>query len=117
MLGTLIPILIAGVAVALWLDALAARELACAHSRRLCEQANLQLLDQTVVLQRLRLARADGRIGLYRRYAFEVSFDGTDRHPGTISFLGRRRGAYTLPLRPQADALGWSAESAARPFT
>lgn len=117
MLGTLIPILMAGVAVALWLDALAARELACAHSRRLCEQANLQLLDQTVVLQRLRLARADGRLGLYRRYAFEVSFDGTDRHPGTISFLGRRRGDYTLPVRPQSVASAWSADGVVGPLT
>ncbi len=98
-------ILLAGVAVALWLDALAARELACAHSRRLCQEANLQLLDQTVSLQRWRIGRSNGRLELHRRYGFEVSFDGTDRHSGTISFLGRRRGAYTLPVRPEPESL------------
>ena len=100
MLGTMIFMLSAGMAVGLWLDALAARELAGAHCRRLCQEAGLQLLDQSVALQRWTLGRtSSGRLGVIRRYAFEVSFDGTDRHPGTISFVGRARSAYTLPLR------------------
>lgn len=101
--------LAAGIVVGLWLDALAARELAGAHCRRLCQEAGLQLLDQSVALQRLTLRRAsNGRLGFVRRYVFEVSFDGTDRHPGTISFIGRARSAYTLPLREsplQRDAI------------
>ena len=99
MLGTLILMLVGSAVVAVWLDALSARELAGAHCRELCRQAGVQLLDQSVALQRWRLARINGRIGVHRRYAFEISFDGTDRHPGTISFAGRSRTAYTLPMR------------------
>ncbi len=99
MLGTLILTLLAGAVVAIWFDALSARELAGAHCHDLCRRAGLQLLDQSVALQQWRLARIQGRLGVQRRYGFEVSFDGTDRHPGTISFSGRMRTTYTLPLR------------------
>lgn len=95
--------LLVGIAVALWLDALAARELAGNYSRRLCQDAGLQLLDQTVALQRLGFVRMNGRLALRRQYGFEVSFDGTDRHRGSISMNGRRIGNYTLPVRETAD--------------
>lgn len=96
---TLILMLLAGAAVALWFDALAARELAGSCARRLCRDAGVQLLDQTVVLRRLGLARKDGRLCLRRSYAFEVSFDGTDRHAGSINMLGRKVGSYTVPMQ------------------
>jgi hypothetical protein len=99
MLGTMISILAAGVAVALWMNALAARELASNYSRRLCQEAGLQLLDQTVTLQRIGFTRIDGRLAFRRQYGFEVSFDGTDRHRGSINMLGRRVGNYSLPTR------------------
>ncbi len=99
MLGTMTLMLLAGAVVAAWFDALSARELAGAHCHNLCRQAGLQLLDQSVALQQWRVARIQGRLGVHRRYGFEVSFDGTDRHPGTISFAGRMRTTYTLPLR------------------
>lgn len=89
--------LVAGALLALWFDAQAAREHATAHCRRICQETGLQLLDHTVSLQRLTLKRSQGRLGLSRRYGFEVSLDGTDRHPGTISFTGRVRTGYTIP--------------------
>lgn len=95
----MISILAVGVAVALWMDALAARELASSYARRLCQESGLQLLDQTVSLQRLGLTRVNGRLALRRQYGFEVSFDGTDRHRGSISMHGRRVGNYSLPTR------------------
>ncbi len=105
MLGTMIPMLLGGLAVALWFDALAARELAARHARRLCQEAGLQLLDHTVSLQRLGFARRDGRLCLRRRYGFEVSFDGTDRHPANIGMVGRSVGTWTLPVREVANGL------------
>lgn len=98
MLGTLTLLLLTGLLIALWVDALGAHELARAHSRRLCHDARVQLLDETVALQKLSFARVDGRLALRRRYAFEVSFDGSDRHPGSITFIGRRRHSYLLPM-------------------
>lgn len=97
MTATLALMLAAGALLALWFDAQAARELAVAHCRRLCREAGLQFLDHTVSLQRMSLKRSQGRLGLYRRYGFEVSLDGTDRHPAAISFLGRSRMGYTIP--------------------
>ncbi|MBX3692031.1 DUF3301 domain-containing protein [Dokdonella sp.] len=96
--------LAAGVALALWFDAQAARERAILHCRRLCDETGLQLLDHTVSLRRISLQRWQGRVGLLRRYGFEVSLDGTDRHPGTISFVGRWRVGYTVPERPAPPA-------------
>lgn len=97
MTGTLALILFGGVAVATWLDAQSTREQAIAHCRRLCHEAGLQLLDHTVSLQRISLQRSHGRLGLLRRYGFEVSLDGTDRHACTISLLGRSLLACTIP--------------------
>jgi hypothetical protein len=99
MIGTLSGLLAAGVAVGLWLDALAARELAGHYSRRLCEESGLQWLDQSIVLQKIGLMRVDGRLALSRNYRFEVSFDGTDRHRASISLHGRRVASYTMPVR------------------
>lgn len=97
--GTLFLLLLAGVIVALWLDALSARELAGQRSRQLCEQAELQWLDQSVVLQRIWLTRVNGRLAFGRKYRFEVSFDGSDRHRASISMSGRRVINYALPHR------------------
>lgn len=99
MLGTMISILAIGAGFALWMDALSARELASHYSRRLCKEAGLQLLDQTVSLHRIGFTRVDGRLALRRQYGFEVSFDGTDRHRGSINMQGRRVGSYSLPVR------------------
>jgi hypothetical protein len=102
MIESMLPLLVAGVVVALWLDALAARETAAFRSRRLCEESGLQWLDQSIVLQRIGLVRVDGRLALKRSYRFEVSFDGSDRHQASISLHGRRVANYTLPVREQA---------------
>lgn len=95
--------LFAGVAVALWMAALAANELARAHCKELCRDAQLQLLDETVALQKLTLAKVVGGFGIRRRYTFEVSFDGTDRHAGSITFIGKRRHSYVLPMPESAS--------------
>jgi hypothetical protein len=97
--GTLLLLLVAGVVVALWLDALSARELAGRRSLQLCEEEGLQLLDQSVVLQRIWFTRINGRLAFSRKYRFDVSFDGTDRHRGSISMSGRKVIGFALPQR------------------
>ncbi|MGB0133828.1 DUF3301 domain-containing protein [Dokdonella sp.] len=97
--GTLILLLLTGAVIALWLDALSARELAGRRSRELCEKADLQWLDQSVVLQRIWLTRVNGRLAFGRKYRFEVSFDGSDRHRASISMSGKRVINYALPHR------------------
>ncbi len=102
MIGTLVGLIAGGVIALLWLESRAAQETARAGCVRACSRSGVQLLDQSVALKRLRLRRHDsGRIGLLRRYAFEFSTNGADRHPGTIELHGARVLWVSLPL-PEA---------------
>jgi len=81
MIESLLQLLLVLAGFYVWQNALRARELARIFSRDLCSQARVQLLDQTVALQRLKLVRVAGRGLLLRRdYSFEFSVDGRDRH-------------------------------------
>lgn len=76
--------------IGFWIEATPAREQMLRSCRRVCEEMNVQLLDQTVALARLRLDRGlDGRLLLRRRYAFEFSISGADRWRGTAELRGR----------------------------
>ncbi len=75
----------------LWWDGLKKRELAINAARRVCDQAGVQLLDETVAMKRMRLRRDDRQqIRLYREYGFEYSDTGDNRLPGRIYLLGDR---------------------------
>lgn len=88
------------------MDALSAHERAIRAGRDLCREAGVQLLDQTVSLKRVRVGRRDGLPTLLRRYGFEISLDGSDRHRGHLDLGGVRLEAWSLPLPPAKDALG-----------
>jgi hypothetical protein len=77
-------------AVWFWVDSLRARELALLHCARLCREMDVQLLDHTVRVARLRLGRdRDGRVRLRRFYVCEFSINGADRWYGIAVLLGR----------------------------
>lgn len=97
MLGTWLVLLAIALAVWLWMDALGARERAIRYGRQLCREAGVQLLDQTVSLTRIRVARVDGLPTLVRRYGFDISLDGSDRHRGHLDLRGHELGAWSLP--------------------
>lgn len=64
---------------------------------RRCEADGVQLLDSTVVLRKLGLARdASGWLRLRRIYTFEFTATGADRYPGMVSMLGGRLEAMDL---------------------
>jgi hypothetical protein len=74
-----------------WYAGMQAREQAVAVSRRACADAGLQLLDDSVALRRLRLARNDnGQIQFQRDFRFEFSDTGDNRRPGVVRMLGER---------------------------
>ncbi len=105
MLQTLLPPILILLGFYLWQSALKAREQARAISHALCAQARVQLLDQTVALQRLGIARgADGWLHLRRRYRFELSIDGLDRHQGTLELLDGMLLSHSMPIRDDAPA-------------
>ena len=81
---------VAGACLALWWRAsVDARDRANAAAREACESAHVQLLDGTVVFQRLRGARdADGRFTLRRTYVFDYTEDGATRRHGFVILRG-----------------------------
>jgi hypothetical protein len=85
----------------LWLDSLRARDIGIAAARSACQSEGLQLLDDTVAIAGLRLARgADGRLLLQRSYAFEYSDTGDNRRRGSVVLLGHRVLMLNVGLRP-----------------
>lgn len=105
MLGTWLFLLAIACAIWIWMDALGARERAVRYGRDLCREAGVQLLDQTVSLTRLRIQRVDGLPTLVRRYGFDVSMDGSDRHRGHLDLRGYELGAWSLPHRANLRAV------------
>lgn len=92
-------------AVATWVfQSMRVRELALAAARRACRDAGVQLLDETVSIQRLSASRDDaGRWRLWRQYRFEYSVDGLERERGHIIMLGNRLQAVVVAERSSPD--------------
>jgi hypothetical protein len=87
--GEILAILALALLALLWADSLRARERALRAGRAACERHGLQLLDDTVAIARLRLARDDdGRLRIVRTYTFEFSDTGNNRRDGAIVMLG-----------------------------
>ncbi|MEK6748704.1 MAG: DUF3301 domain-containing protein [Pseudomonadota bacterium] len=79
------------IGVAYWWDAVRIKELARNIGKQACERAQVQILDDTVQLTKLRLRRnARGRIALWREYRFEFTPDNQVRFPGQIVLHGQR---------------------------
>nr|WP_302473642.1 DUF3301 domain-containing protein [Thalassolituus sp.] len=82
----------------------AARVLALRYLRKQCQQENLQLLDDTVSLARMRLKFTKGRPVLVRGYEFEFSVDGGDRYPGSLVLEGYRPVSVVLAVHSDPQA-------------
>jgi len=97
-------IALAAVGLGLWWNGMRAKELAVGHSRVACGKADLQLLDQTVALHRMRISRqANGSLCLRRDYRFEFTQHGTHRDSGTVSMNGHTLVAVSLPFTRDED--------------
>ena len=84
----------------LWFDSLKAREAAIRAARAACAAEGLMLLDYTVAIAGLKLARdKDGRLKLQRAYDFEYSDDGDNRLKGSVVLLGHRVVILNVGLR------------------
>lgn len=63
-----------------------------------CQKEGIQLLDQTVVLQKMRIIKSKRSIiTLQRTYQFEFSSVGDYRYQGTIKMQGRYIESIELP--------------------
>ena len=75
--------------VAYWWDTTITNELAIKYCKQLCLSTDVQLLDATVMRQRVWLRRnPGGMLQLCRLYSFEFSGDSESRQYGYIVLLG-----------------------------
>jgi hypothetical protein len=78
-------------AVYIWYESLRMREYLIQYCQRICREAGLQFLDQSIALITLSFRKsAYGLPQLYRRYQFVVSVDGINRCTGYIEVQGKR---------------------------
>ncbi|MEX2365459.1 MAG: DUF3301 domain-containing protein [Pseudohongiellaceae bacterium] len=81
--------IIAVLLVLFWWDGMASKEVALAAGARACREAQVQFLDDSVALHKLRVRRGPrGALALYRLYGFEFTSSGERRHNGYIHMLG-----------------------------
>jgi hypothetical protein len=98
MFGPMLLLLLILAGAYAWQNALRARERARELGSDLCMQANVQLLDQTVALQRMRLIRGPRGLRLRRDYRFDFSIDGRDRHRGSLSLVAGELQTHSLAI-------------------
>ena len=88
-----------------WQDSLRSRELTLKHCRRLCEQHEVQFLDQSVHVVKLRIAKtANEKLCIRRFYAFEFSTGGLDRHYG-VAVIASGQIEYLSLLHPNGEII------------
>jgi len=84
----------------LWYDSLKAREAAVRAAREICASEGLMLLDDTVAISGLKLARDEGgRLKLQRAYDFEYSDTGNNRLKGSVVMQGHQLVVFNVGLR------------------
>lgn len=76
-------------AVAMWWQGQGVKVFALSQVKKRCDHEGVQLLDESLVLNRLGVARNNrGGLQLKRRFAFEFSVTGAARYQGNITLLG-----------------------------
>ena len=88
MTSTLILLILLFALAMLWLEGARARELAIGISKAACKQQGLQLLDDTVFLERIGLRWTTGGLRFRRMFRFEYSTEGTLRQNGYVILIG-----------------------------
>lgn len=84
-------ILIISLSFIYWLSAQSVKEIAYHSVREHCRRLQLQMLDDYVALQQLRLKRSStGKLCIMRSYGFEFSVSGIERYQGQIILMGRK---------------------------
>jgi len=98
----IILMVLAALGLAWWNAARAANECAVELGRAACERAGVIWIDQTVHLIGLCLYRREnGRFGVERRFRFEYSWGGDDRHEGQLVLRGGHLVSLVGPPLPE----------------
>jgi len=88
----------------LWYDSIHVRDICIRAAKAACAADGLQLLDDTVAIASLKLARDDdGRLLLRRAYNFDYSETGDNRRRGSVVMLGEKVLVVNVGLRLAAS--------------
>ena len=99
--GLLLAVAVVALLGAFWHSSLAARELANRVAQETCAGANVQMLDGTVAIHRLRIVRSrDAPLAWHRTYVFDYTADGYQRQRGFVVLTGATLD--TVGLGPRA---------------
>lgn len=73
-----------------WWDTMQSKELAKLAGKRVCKEAGVQFLDDTVEKKKIWVRRnSQGRLELCRIFFFEFATDGEHRYQGRVVVLGK----------------------------
>lgn len=87
--GLLLSVALLALVVVFWHSSLAARELANRVAQEACAGAQVQMLDGTVAIHRLRIVRSgDQPLAWHRTYVFDYTADGYSRQRGFVVLTG-----------------------------
>lgn len=104
MSGLTILMIVCAAGFAFWSASRAAAERAAELGRDACKRAGVQLLDDSVHAERLRLRRRpDGKMGLEYDFRFHWSDDGVNRHIGRMVLLGGELVSFSGPVARERE--------------
>jgi hypothetical protein len=86
--GTVILLILLIVGVFWWQSQMRAAEKALEVCKAFCDANNVQLLDQTIALHKLRFKRDSGTLKCFRQYRFEYTLTGDVRYKGEVHLVG-----------------------------
>ncbi|WP_119328551.1 DUF3301 domain-containing protein [Cysteiniphilum halobium] len=91
-IGIVSAVILIIIVILIWRNSMKAREHAVYIAVKTAKQWDVQLLDDTVCLTKIRLSRQSnvGSMCLFREYAFEYSYDGLDRYKAFLQFNGNQ---------------------------
>ena len=90
-MDAILLLLFLGLIVWCWQFNLRYREYTIIQCRKICNEMNVQLLDQTVTLSSIRFRKdTSGKLRPLLEYNFEISMDGVNRYNGYVILLGFR---------------------------
>lgn len=73
-----------------WWDSVKSKEIAKLTGQRACQESDVQFLDDTVRLDKIRIKRnSRGQMNFLRIYHYEFTSTGEARYTGTITLLGK----------------------------
>ena len=90
-MASLLIILFLGLLAWFWFNSIRAKEIAMQASAEACKQIEVQFLDQTASLKKIKVSRnKNGRMTLERTFTFDFSRDRETRTQGLVTIIGQR---------------------------